>query len=96
MFTHGPGNVFNTQQADPIDDLAGLKFRVGGGMVNDMGKAIGVNVTLKPAPASYELLSSGVMDGVFFPAESIESFKLDEADQAPARLSPVACTTPAS
>jgi len=58
--------------------MQGLKFRVGGGMVNEVGKAMGVNVTLKPAPESYELVSSGVMDGVFFPAESIESFKLEK------------------
>jgi TRAP-type C4-dicarboxylate transport system substrate-binding protein len=32
---------------------------------------------VKPAPESYELLSSGVADGVFFPLESIISFKLD-------------------
>src|SRR4030095_14012089 len=30
----------------------------------------------KPAPESYELLSSGVADGTFFPSESIVSFKL--------------------
>ncbi len=79
VFTHGPGHIFNTKhKVDSIADLAGLKFRVGGGMVNEMGKAMGANVTLKPAPASYELLSSGVMDGVFFPAESIESFKLEK------------------
>src|SRR5690606_33124430 len=32
---------------------------------------------VKPAPESYELLSSGVADGTFFPLESIISFKLD-------------------
>jgi TRAP-type C4-dicarboxylate transport system substrate-binding protein len=32
---------------------------------------------VKPAPESYELLKSGVADGVFFPLESIISFKLD-------------------
>jgi TRAP-type C4-dicarboxylate transport system substrate-binding protein len=31
---------------------------------------------LKPAPESYELLSAGVADGVFFPKESPVSFKL--------------------
>ena len=31
---------------------------------------------VKPAPESYELLSSGVADGTFFPLESIISFKL--------------------
>ena len=79
VFTHGPGIVFNTKRtiAKP-DDLAGLKFRVGGGMVNEISKALGMNVTLKPAPESYELLSTGVMDGTLFPAESVESFKIDK------------------
>ena len=79
VFTHGPGIVFNTKR--PIAnmaDLSGLKFRIGGGMVNEISKAMGMNVTLKPAPESYELLSTGVMDGTLFPAESVESFKIDK------------------
>jgi TRAP-type transport system periplasmic protein len=79
VFTHGPGIVFNTKRAiAKADDLSGLKFRVGGGMVNEISKALAMNVTLKPAPESYELLSTGVMDGTLFPAESVESFKLDK------------------
>jgi TRAP-type transport system periplasmic protein len=79
VFVHGPGIVFNTKRPiAKIDDLSGLKFRVGGGMVSEIGKALGMNVTLKPAPESYELLSTGVMDGTLFPAESIESFKIDK------------------
>lgn len=78
-FTHGPGIVFNTKKpVTRMDDLLGLKWRVGGGVVNDISKAVGMNVTLKPAPESYELLSGGVMDGTLFPAESIEGFKLDK------------------
>lgn len=78
-FTHGPGIVFNTKRAiATVDDLSGLKFRVGGGMVNEISKSLGMNVTLKPAPESYELLSTGVMDGTLFPAESSESFKIDK------------------
>jgi len=78
-FTHGPGIVFNTKR--PVvkaEDLQGLKFRVGGGMVNEIAKTLGMNVTLKPAPESYELLNSGVMDGTLFPAESTESFRIDK------------------
>ncbi len=79
FFTHGPGIVFNTKKPiEKVDDLAGLKFRVGGGMVNEVSKALAMNVTLKPAPDSYELLSGGVMDGTLFPAESTESFKIDK------------------
>jgi TRAP-type C4-dicarboxylate transport system substrate-binding protein len=78
-FTHGPGIVFNTKHpVTKLEDLQGLKWRVGGGMVNEISKALGMNVTLKPAPDSYELLSGGVMDGTLFPAESIESFKIEK------------------
>ena len=79
VFTHGPGGIYNNKRPlRSLQDLQGLKFRVGGGMVNEIGKAIGANVTVKPATESYELLSTGVMDGVFFPAESIASFKLEK------------------
>ena len=77
VFTHGPGGIYNTKK--PVTssaDVASLKFRIGGGAINELSKAMGWNTTLKPAPESYELLSTGVMDGVFFPAESIKSFKL--------------------
>jgi TRAP-type C4-dicarboxylate transport system substrate-binding protein len=62
MFTHGPGQIYNAKRpVKDISDLDGLKIRVGGGVVNDVAKAIGVTPLLKP---------------VFFPKESIKSFKL--------------------
>ena len=79
VFTHGPGIVFNTKRPiAKVDDLAGLKFRVGGGMVNEIAKTLNMNVTLKPSTESYELLSTGVMDGTLFPAESVVAFKVDK------------------
>jgi len=42
-----------------------------------VANALGASAFVKPAPESYELLKSGVADGVFFPLESIVSFKLD-------------------
>ena len=78
-YTHGPGIVMNTKKpVAKVEDLQGLKWRVGGGMVNEISKSLGMNVTLKPAPDSYELLSGGVMDGTLFPAESAEAFKIDK------------------
>lgn len=77
LFTHGPGHMFNAKrEIAKLADLDGLKIRVGGGVVNDITKAIGATALLKPAPKSYELMSNGVADGVFFPQESIKSFKL--------------------
>jgi len=77
VFTHGPGQIFNTKRAiTSLKDLEGMKIRVGGGMVNDVAKALGTIPMLKPAPESYELLSQGVADGVFFPKEAPVAFKL--------------------
>ena len=77
VFTHGPGQMYNTKRPiNSLRDLEGLKIRIGGGLVNDITKALGAVPMLKPAPESYELLSSGVADGVFFPKESPASFKL--------------------
>lgn len=77
VFTHGPGVVFNSKK--PVvtaADAASLKFRIGGGNINELSRAMGWNTTLKAAPESFELLSTGVMDGTFFPDESVASFKL--------------------
>ncbi|MCF8199493.1 MAG: TRAP transporter substrate-binding protein [Sulfuritalea sp.] len=77
VFSHGPGHMYTTKTPmNSLADLAGLKIRVGGGVVNDVAKAIGVSPLLKPAPQSFEILNSGVADGIFFPAESIQGFKL--------------------
>ena len=77
VFTHGPGQMFNTKRPiTKVEDLAGMKIRSGGGISEEMARALGASAFVKPAPESYELLSSGVADGTFFPLESINSFKL--------------------
>ena len=79
VMTHGPGQMFNAKRAiKTLADVEGLKIRVGGGVINDVAGAIGATPLLKPAPTSHELLANGVADGVFFPSESIASFKLDK------------------
>jgi TRAP-type C4-dicarboxylate transport system substrate-binding protein len=79
LFTHGPGVIHNAKKTvQSLDDLKGLKFRVGGGVVNEVGKLLDANTTLKPATESYELLSTGVMDGVFLPMESISTYKIEK------------------
>src|SRR6266581_763854 len=77
VFTHGPGQMFTKKPVNGIADLQGLKIRTGGGVAEAVAKALGTSAFVKPAPESYELLSSGVADGVFFPLESIVSFKLE-------------------
>jgi TRAP-type transport system periplasmic protein len=77
VFTHGPGQMFTKRPVSGISDIQGLKIRTGGGIAEAVAKALGTSAFVKPAPESYELLQSGVADGVFFPLESIVSFKLD-------------------
>lgn len=91
IYAHGPGIAFTTSKpVKQIGDFQGLKIRVGGGMAADVAKAVGASPIAKPAPESYELLSTGVADGVFFPAESLVSFKLDASSGTPPN-SPAAC-----
>jgi TRAP-type transport system periplasmic protein len=77
VFTHGPGQMFTKKPVRTIDDVQGLKIRTGGGVAEAVAKALGASAFVKPAPESFELLKSGVADGVFFPMESIVSFKLE-------------------
>lgn len=78
-FVHGPG-LLNTLA--PLEDgyksVEGMKLRVGGGVANMVGTALGVAGVNVPAPAVYETLASGVADGVFFPAETLFAFKVAE------------------
>ena len=79
VWTHGPGHMFNTKRPiQSLADLKGMKIRTGGGIAEKFGNLLGASAFVKPAPESYELLSSGVADGVFFPLESVVSFKLDK------------------
>jgi TRAP-type C4-dicarboxylate transport system substrate-binding protein len=77
VFTHGPGQMFTKRTVAGITDVQGLKIRTGGGVAEAVAKALGAAAFVKPAPESFELLKSGVADGVFFPLEAIVSFKLE-------------------
>jgi len=77
VFTHGPGQMFTKRSVAGINDVQGLKIRTGGGVAEAVAKALGTSAFVKPAPESFELLKSGVADGVFFPLEAIVSFKLE-------------------
>ncbi|MEJ7930073.1 TRAP transporter substrate-binding protein [Ramlibacter sp. AN1015] len=78
LYGHGPGAVFTTdKKVQKVEDFDGLKLRIGGGIQADLARALGFNAVVKPAPESYELMSTGVVDGVLFPPESVASFRLD-------------------
>ena len=77
LFTHGPGLIHNSKKpVKTLDDLSGMKMRVGGGVVNDVASSLNAVPLLKPASKSYELLSHGVADGTLLPMESVMGFKI--------------------
>jgi len=79
VFTHGPGQMFSVKKpVNSVADLAGMKIRSGGGISEASAKALGASPLVKPSVESYEILSSGIADGTFFPSESIKSFNLDK------------------
>src|SRR4029077_7776542 len=78
VWTHGPGQMFTKKPMKSLAEFKGQKIRTGGGIAEQVANALGASAFVKPAPESYELLNSGVADGVFFPFESIVSFKLDK------------------
>jgi TRAP-type transport system periplasmic protein len=78
VWTHGPGQMFTKKPIKSLADFKNQKIRTGGGIAEKVANALGASAFVKPAPESYELLNSGVADGVFFPFESIVSFKLDK------------------
>jgi TRAP-type C4-dicarboxylate transport system substrate-binding protein len=79
VFTHGPGHIFNTKKPiKNLDDLKGMKMRVGGGIVNTIAKELDFVPVMQPSSKAYEILSAGVADGILFPHESVPFFKLEK------------------
>src|SRR5690606_22490229 len=50
-----------------------------GGISLEMAEALGASPVVKPPTEAFELLNGGVVDGIFFPAESVTAFKLTGA-----------------
>ncbi|TGV06547.1 TRAP transporter substrate-binding protein [Alcaligenaceae bacterium 429] len=71
--------IFTTKpEVSNISDLSGLKLRSPSPLFDAIGKAMDVVTLNAPASESYEMLSRGVIDGLFFQYDQIENFKLDK------------------
>ena len=76
MFTHGPGTLFNTRRpVASLQDLQGMKLRVGSPIVIDIMNALGAVPMLKPVSEVYEMLSSGIADGTAITQDSPRALK---------------------
>ena len=78
LFTHGPGQIMMRAPIDGIDDMQGKKVRVGGGIQGEIAKRMGVVVVPAPGSKVYEILSTGVADGVFMPVGEQKTLRLAE------------------
>ena len=77
-YTHGPGMANTVKKVTSYKELEGVKMRVGGGVANAIGTALGIAGVNAPAPKVYEIISGGVADGVMFPFETMHAFKIAE------------------
>ena len=79
VFSQGPTGIHTTKKAvNSAEDLQGLKFRLGGGMLGDLAKELGITGILRPASESYELLSGGIVDGTLQGFDGVVAFKLEK------------------
>lgn len=77
MNTHGPGLIFHSKKFIKTPaDMKGQKMRTGGPVPKALVEAWGGVAIRQPAPKSYEILSTGIADGITFPWESLVSFKI--------------------
>mgnify|MGYP001814846863 FL=1 len=63
-------------------DLAGLKIRVAGATAGKVAEALGATPVQMPISQVYNALETGLIDGVFTGASTLNDFKLDEVAHA--------------
>jgi len=79
LHTHSPGDVFTAKTPiSKLADLRGLKIRVVNRATSQILRSYGGAPVREPAPKVKQLLSKGVIDGTFFTADAINSFRLGE------------------
>jgi TRAP-type C4-dicarboxylate transport system substrate-binding protein len=69
-----------------IDDLKGKKIRVGSALTGRIVQALGGTPVQLPPTEAQQAMSSGVADGITFPIESVEFFKITPAIKATQRI----------
>ena len=78
LVTHGPAQLHSNAAVTGLDQVAGMKVRIPGGVGGDVGAAMGATGIQIPAPKVYETLASNAADGVVMPMETRRGFKLTE------------------
>lgn len=72
-----PGRLHTTTKiVAKVDDFSGLKVRIPGGVTTDIMRLLGATPVLKPVSETYELVSTGVVDGTVVQMVSVGVYKL--------------------
>jgi TRAP-type C4-dicarboxylate transport system substrate-binding protein len=69
-----------------LDDLKGKKIRVGGNVTGRIIQALGGAAIQLPPTEAQQAMASGVADGITFPQESIEFFKITPVIKGATRI----------
>ena len=69
-----------------IDDLKGRKIRVGSALTGHIVQTLGGTPVQLPPTEAQQAMTSGVCDGILFPLESVEFFKITPAIKATQRI----------
>jgi TRAP-type C4-dicarboxylate transport system substrate-binding protein len=79
VYVVSPGQLFNrVRPIKTLADFKGLKMRSPQASATQALTLLGAVPVSKSVSETYELLSSGVLDGTFMPPESIPAFKLTD------------------
>lgn len=79
VYVVSPGQLFNNKRPlRTLDDFKGLKMRSPQPSATQALTLMGAVPVNKPVSETYELMSSGVLDGTLMPPESIPAFKLND------------------
>jgi TRAP-type C4-dicarboxylate transport system substrate-binding protein len=81
VFVHGPGTIHTRKPVKTLEEIKGIKLRAGGAGV-PITQALGMSAVSMPATEAHEALSRGTVDGVLFPYEAMDSFRLTEQVKA--------------
>lgn len=75
LYVHGPGILHSKTPVRSLEDLAGMKLRVGGGGVA-IARALGAVPVAMTANEAHQALLRGTTEGTLFPWEAIASYRL--------------------
>lgn len=80
VFAQGPGALFSIPgPIESIDDLRGLKIRIGSPSQIPMMDAVGAVSVQRPVSQLYEIMSTGVVDAGLLSREAVKNFNVGRA-----------------